>query len=222
MMRRAWPALLLTFLAFAGCLGADEAPADDGVETMEAQDATESDPSVLTWDGHTLIGVLDPAAHMKDPEGVIFPVHQAGFLVEISDEPSAIEVMVAWDASQGGSFVLHPHYTAEYDEALGGDTLYYGYPSERFTEGKGCIRLPQADMAAGSWPMMIHSAMTDKEIDYTITVAIWNATGVVPDAMHGHRSDGDSPVDDHDVDPCRFLLPSDEDAGADHDHGAVV
>lgn len=198
---RALPILLLAMMAMSGCISDSQVgpmPNSD-VSTEPIMDA----PQILEWIGHTAVANLDMLAHMKDPEGVIYPVQQAGFLVDIPEVPTAIEVMVSWEGN--GGYMLHPHYTAENDEALGGDTLYYGYMSEMFSESPGCIRIPAADMAAGTWPMMIHPSSSTRDSDYTITVGIVGATGTIPDKMHGHRSDGDSPVEDHGVEPCEFL-----------------
>lgn len=194
-------ALALLLAGLAGC--ADEAPglgeeaaADDGAAPVE--------PHLIEWHGHIVHSRLDFLAHTKDPETVLFPLQQAGFLVEVHDVPEAIEVMVSWNGDAG--FRLHPHYKAEDDPGLGGDTLYYGYLSDMFDQSPGCIRVPAEDMAAGVWPMMIHPRDGTMGVDYTITVGIVGAEGHVMDERHGHRSDGEAPVVDHGVEPCELLV----------------
>ncbi len=198
----ALPAWLLCLTLLSGCI-ADDTPVDPAVDDASVTELV-AEPQIIEWDGYTTHAVFDPLAHMKDPETVLWPIQQAGFLVEIADVPEAIEVMVSWEGDAG--YMLHPHYTAENDEALGGDTLYYGYPSEMFTTSPGCIRLPAEDMAAGMWPMMVHPQSGTMNHAFTITVGILGAEGVVLDDMHGHRSDGASPVDNREVDPCAFLV----------------
>ncbi len=197
--------LLMATIMVSGCLG-DGGPATG----TTADDPTYEEPNEASiqrveWDGYILHWALDPFAHMKDPETIVYPVQQAGFLVEIKEPPKAIEVMVAWDDPDAG-FRLHPHYTAKYDRELGGETLYYGYLSEMFQASPGCVRIPDADMAAGTWPMMIHPASGTMDVEYTITVGIVGAAGVVLDDRHGHRSDGPAPVEDHGIEPCEFLV----------------
>lgn len=195
-----WCCLLLASTALSGCLGEEGSPTTDVPAAPEPEAAV---PHIIEWNGHITHSALDMFAHMKDPEKIVWPVQQAGFLVEIDEMPEAIEVMVSWEGNAG--FYLHPHYTAESDPAIGGDTLYYGYFSELFTSSPGCIRIPQADMAAGEWPMMIHPQRGTMDVDYTITVGILGAEGKVPPDMHGHRTDGDSPVEDHGIEECVFL-----------------
>lgn len=203
-MRVAAMVLVLVAMTLAGCADSDP-PSPEGRDGASDNEGASPALQIIDWDGYVAHAALDGLAHMKDPETVLFPVQQAGFLVEIDPAPQAIEVMVSWDDPEAG-FRLHPHYTARYDEQPGGETLYYGYRSDMFDASPGCVRVPQADMAAGTWPMMIHPADGTMDVEYTITVGIVDATGVVLDERHGHRSDGPSPVEDHGVDPCRLLM----------------
>lgn len=206
-MRSRVAVVTLAFLtmSLAGCAGQEDPTTDAATPPADGKGTV--DPQIIEWEGYILHSALDGAAHMKDPETVVFPVQQAGFLVEIDEAPQAIEVMVSWDNADA-EFRLHPHYTAKYDDELGGETLYYGYLSDMFDVSPGCVRIPQADMAAGTWPMMIHPASGTTDTAYTITVGVVGATGVILDERHGHRSDGPSPVEDHGVEPCQFLLPA--------------
>lgn len=197
--------LVVAAMMVSGCLGDGRQLTGTATEDAFHGQDDEAEIHRIEWEGYILHSALDPFAHMKDPETVIYPVQQAGFLVEIDEPPEAIEVMVSWDDADAG-FRLHPHYTAKYDRALGGETLYYGYLSEMFDASPGCVRIPVADMAAGTWPMMIHPASGTTDVDYTITVGIVGAAGVVLEERHGHRSDGPAPVEDHGVEPCQFLV----------------
>lgn len=201
-----WTPILVVMIVagLSGCLSGGENPAGATAADEDQQPEATAEVQLLEWDGHIVHSALDSAAHFKDPETVLYPVQQAGFIVVLQEAPQAIEVMISWEDPEAG-FRLHPHYTAENDPELGGDTLYYGYLSDMFDESPGCIRIPSEDMAAGKWPMMMHPRSGTMDADYTITVAIQGAEGTILDDMHGHRSDGDSPVVDHGVEACQLL-----------------
>ncbi|MGB0652480.1 MAG: hypothetical protein ACPGQL_04705 [Thermoplasmatota archaeon] len=205
--------VLLTALAllFSGCTSEDNA-ADALDADGQAAASADPEPFLLDWDGHVVAAPLDILMHQRPTEDALFTLQPAGFSLEIPEAPAAIEVMVAWDGP--GAFVLHPHYVVEEGPNAGGTSTYYGYHSGALDQSPACIRIPQADMAAGKWQMMIHPAQDDMvDVPFTMTVGIQGAQGTVLDEMHGHRADGPSDIQDHGWDPCQFLVPADEPAG---------
>lgn len=197
-MRAALVVLTLVML-LPGCLDGGGEATDDAI-VEEALEVYE-----LEWQGHVVLGPVDWFMHMQPTEPLLYDIQPAGFSMGIDDVPQAIEVRLEWEGA--GAFHLHPHYVVEHDADTGGDTHYYGYWSDRLTESPACIRIPDADMAAGQWQMMIHPAdNTMRDVDFTITVGVLGAEGRVLPEMHGHRADGDSHLEDHGWEPCQFML----------------
>jgi hypothetical protein len=192
-------AMLVGTILVAGCTS--PAPAETNPGALEAPAAAALEPFELVWKGNVVVGVLDARNHDQPGEQVIFPFQKAGFNMEIKDMPEAIEVRVDW--SGPGSFRLHPHYYKGDDAS--GTTQYYGYHSPTYTDGTGCIRLTDADMAPGVWPMMIHPGFDTRNIEFTITVGILGATGTVMPDLHGHRADGNYVIEEHEIAECQFL-----------------
>lgn len=192
--------LLVLVALLAGC-AAPAAPASDdaSIEAESVMPAVE--PFLLELKGHTVTGVIDQPNHAQPFETVIFNVQQAGWNVKIDEVPQAIEVRVDWKGE--GAFTLHPHFYKGDDAS--GQTIYYGYHSQQFTTGTGCIRLTDADMAAGVWPMMVHPSAETQNMPFTITVGILGAEGVLMDDLHGHRADMNFDIQEHEIGECQFL-----------------
>lgn len=191
--------LLVLVALLAGCT-APAAPTADEPENDVVAAAPASDVFTIELKGNVIAGVLDLRNHDQPGEQVIFPFQKAGWNLQIDEVPQAIEVRVDWEGD--GAFMLHPHWLKG-DE--GGRTKYYGYHSDQFTSGTGCIRLPDEDMATGVWPMMVHPAFQTVNTEFTITVGILGAEASVRPELHGHRADGAYDIDDHGVADCEFL-----------------
>lgn len=191
--------LLVSIALLAGCTAPASPASDDGVMETETKSAS-AEPFTIKLLGNVIVGVLDVQNHDQPAEGAIFPFQKAGWNLQIDEVPEAIEVRVDWEGD--GQFMLHPHWLKG-DE--GGRTKYYGYHSEQFTSGTGCIRLPEADMTTGVWPMMIHPGFQTVDTEFTITVGIIGAEASVRPELHGHRADGAYDIEEHEVGECQFL-----------------
>jgi len=192
---------LITVALLAGCTTppatGNEAPAiDPGTPAVDPMA-----PFTLELKGNVVVGALDIKNHDQPTEQVIFPLQKAGWNIKIDETPKAIEVRVDWEGA--GSFMLHPHYYIGDDS--NGVTQYYGYHSPRFTDGTGCIRLTDADLQPGVWPMMVHPGADTRDVEFTITVGILGAQANVLPEMHGHRADGNYVITEHEVSECQFL-----------------
>jgi hypothetical protein len=196
---------ILAILA-AGCVtpAASVTPASSPATSTAAAQA--EPPQIIKWTGHIVQGQLDYFGHDQPFEQFIFPVQQAGFLLNITPAPKAIEVRVDWKDAKGASFMLHPHY--DLGDAANGTTMYNGYLSPMYTQSPGCIRIPDNEMAAGVWPMMVHPGQTTVDVTFTITVAVFDAHAAILPQLHGHRADGKYYIYDHHVEPCRVLSNS--------------
>jgi len=191
--------LLVSIALLAGCTTPPATPNEAAaIDTSSVSESVE--PFLLKLEGNVIVGVLDRRNHDQPGEQVIFPVQKAGWNIQIDEVPQAIEVRVDWEGD--GAFTLHPHW---YKGEEGGRTKYYGYHSQQFTSGTGCIRLPEADMTTGVWPMMIHPGMQTMNAEFTITVGIIGADASVRPELHGHRADGKYDIEEHKVGECQFL-----------------
>ncbi len=191
--------LLVLAALLAGCTAPAAPASEDAAIEAESIGAT-AEPFLLELKGNVIVGPLDYQNHDQPGEQFIFPYQKAGWNVQIDEVPQAIEVRVDWEGD--GEFALHPHWLKG-DEA--GRTKYYGYHSEQFTSGTGCIRLPDEDMTTGVWPMMIHPGPQTVDIEFTITVGILGADASVRPELHGHRADGMYDIEEHKPGECQFL-----------------
>lgn len=200
--------LLVPAIVLAGCA----APADEALDQVQDLPVDVAEPELFLTEfvGHTMVGAADTLAHQLPFETYLWNAQQAGWLLELKEKPAAIEVRVDWEGE--GAYRLHPHlYLGDDDQGV---TQYYGYHSETFTGGTGCIRLNPEDMAAGIWPMMVHPASDMVMGDFTITVGVLGVQGEVLPEMHGHRADMNYVITDRDVFPCEYL--ADMDMGHSH------
>jgi hypothetical protein len=191
--------LFVAIALFAGC-AAPAAPTDVGSDQDQAIEASSAEPFLLRLEGNVVVGALDIQNHDQPAEQVIFPFQKAGWNIQIDEVPQAIEVRVDWEGD--GVFHLHPHW---YKGEEGGRTKYYGYFSQEFTDGTGCIRIPEADLTTGVWPMMVHPGFQTVNTEFTITVGILGTDASVRPELHGHRADGMYDIEDHKVGECQFL-----------------
>lgn len=206
-MHGKWLLALTAVMMLSGCIegGAEtNGVGTEGDPSGDTSDVSQEAPFILEWDGYVAAAPVDVFMHIRPTEDVLYEVQPAGFSLDVTGEPTAIEVMIQWEGD--GAFVLHPHYVVDHEAELGGDTEYYGYLSDTFEESGGCMQIPVEDVVAGQWQMMIHPRDNNMvDTSFTITMGVLGGEAEEREEFHGHRWDGDTIMEDHGYDACSFL-----------------
>lgn len=193
-MRFFLAAILL--VAVAGCT----APAAPKVEAPAAPvDAGIPAATVTLWRGHIIDSLLDTPSHIQPSEGILFPMQQEGFLFDIKEIPTVLQVALEWKGAGKLMIMLHSHKDH-------GSNVYDEHITPLDGENPKCLEVPTEDLSLGEWQIMVHSEGA-RQLDYTLAVRMAGGEGaVVADKMHGHNlQDGAFEVSEKKILPCQTL-----------------
>ncbi|HLE96666.1 MAG TPA: hypothetical protein VI997_04780 [Candidatus Thermoplasmatota archaeon] len=189
--------ILAASAAAAYALYANASP--DGLAVASAAagtDATASDPiawqHAVPWEGYARVGAADRFAHTQETEPLVAPLARMGFDVDVPEGTTALAFRLTWPA--GARMHLMAHGPGE-----GMPTFMGGHDAS----GTMCIRVPDADVAAGTWKVMAHVDEDARDLKFTIeTLANGPQAPTLPAGTHGHPMMDDMQMDMQEPGTC--------------------
>jgi hypothetical protein len=168
-------------------------------------DAASALPDLAAYDttfrGKIPLSALGMLGHSRPEEDLLWPVSQVGFLLNLSATPLAYEVRLTQTSAVPGTawqIMLHSH------KAHGTNT-YVEHVTEFSTDREACLRVPAADLTAGTWQVMVHSSEETANAEYELKVTTWGIQGRIEPDRHGH-GEGAFNVDKHSIEACTGML----------------
>lgn len=180
--------LMIAIVGFAGCV--DPMPVPPGTSTSMTNDETTELPVLLptnvSWKGHLLVGAAYEApAHFTPSENHVGSVWSAGFILDVTEMPTAMEVALDW-TGLSGQLELMVHAPANHSSH---DT-WTEYATPMSDDRHQCLRIAEKDLKVGHWYLMAHSTY-GAAIDLTITATLWEGSAAIVSGAHGHESTPD-------------------------------
>lgn len=169
-------ASLLLAGVLAGCVAA-ELPAEPAGAATPAL-AASLEPNAVEWSGHIVHSATDPFLHLSPTDAMLSPYEEAGFVLEVPEGATDLEVAVAWEGPGDFWIHTHSHEPAEDDPVAFRSDFGFGNPH--------CIRIPAESVLPGHWMVMVHSQEA-VETDVTVTVLTLGEPATIGDDYHGHE-----------------------------------
>ena len=199
-------ALLITSV-LSGCTGQSKELGTGGPgQTKElgtggpsSVEGTQATPTVFDWSGHVIASDVETPTHFRPTEDYLWPVFQEGILFSVDELPDAMEVSLEWSDASWFQIMLHSHKDH-------GTNVYVEHVTELDDENPKCLRVPSADLAAGTWQVMVHSYGA-RQTDFTLHIGLLGGAGhIIQDDRHGHWvQDGLPEEERHEIEPCQLL-----------------